>query len=375
MGTGFSCGGWRCVAALRSLSCDAGHWSIRHADSESRENTRKRADQPCEICVVDELCAHEWYERGVTRFFLALLALSACADPAVSPEPDPMGVDAGVTPSRPRVRLATFNVRRFFDTECQTGACTPTDYEEQATPQAFEARTAQLAQAILSLEADAVALEEVETQACLDALLLRLGPAMPFGVLGELGTPASVDVAVLSKTAIEKVVGHRRLVNLARADGSLTSFSRELLEVQVRAVDGTKVVLFAAHFRSKVSDDPGRRLAEAVATRVILDQRALDEPAALVVLGGDLNDSPGSPPLDALTLNGGLLRAAADLPVADQATYFFNGRGEAIDHLLQASTAAGAVVPRSAHVWKDGRGWGGSDHYALTADYELTSVP
>ena len=88
-------------------------------------------------------------------------------------------------------------------------------------------------------------------------------------------------------------------------------------------------------------------------------------------MAGDLNDFPGSPALEALTANGGLLRVAADLPAADQNTYVFNGRGEAIDHILQAVTPGGKAVPRSAVVWKESRGFAGSDHFALSADFDL----
>jgi endonuclease/exonuclease/phosphatase family metal-dependent hydrolase len=179
-------------------------------------------------------------------------------------------------------------------------------------------------------------------------------------------------VAILSKTPIDSVTGHRDLERLVRPDGSRTNFSREFLEAHVRASDGTEVVLFAAHFRSKVMDDPGRRLAEAQVSRRIVTDVAAALPTALVLMAGDLNDGPGTPTLDALVANDGLLRAAADLPVANQVTYVFNGRGEAIDHILQAVTPAGTLVPRSAVVWKDTRGFAGSDHFALTADFEIT---
>ena len=300
-----------------------------------------------------------------------LLVLAGCAAPTA------LSDDAGVDqPAPTRVRVATFNVRRFFDTTCQSGACGPGDFEAVLTAQAFDARATELAQALTALEADVVSLQEVENQACLDALLGKLTQVFPHGALGETGAPASMDVAVLSRTPLEQVLGHRAQERLTRPDGSTTTFSRELLEAHVRASDGTEVVLFAAHFRSKVSDDPGRRLAEAQATRRVLAALAEANPGALVLLGGDLNDTPGSPPLDALTAEpGGLRRAAEDLPEAAQATFVFNGQGQAIDHLLQAVTPAGALVPRSARVWKAGRGYGGSDHAALTADYQLSPPP
>jgi len=297
-----------------------------------------------------------------TPLAIVVLAVAACREPADVPIDADDGRD---------VRVATFNVRRFFDTVCDSGACEGGDYEVQPTQAYFDTRADQLADAIARLGADVVALQEVETQACLDALLARLATAMPYGVLGEIHTAASVDVAVLSKTPIETVIGHRTAEPLTRPDGTTTVFSRELLEVHVHADTGAKVVVFAAHFRSKVNDDPGRRLAEAQVASRVVNTRAVDSPDALVILGGDLNDVPGSPPLDALTVDGGLVRVADDLPPAQQVTYVFNGRGQILDHLLLAPTPAASRVPRSTLVFKDGAGWGGSDHFALTSELRV----
>ena len=296
------------------------------------------------------------------------LGLLACRSPDGAGEA-PLDAPDGL-----HVRAATFNVRRFFDTVCESGTCEGGDYEALASPAVFEARADQIAQAIRGLGADVVALEEIETQACLDALVRRLGDVLPHGVLGEIATPASVDVAVLSRTPLERVTGHRAAEVLTRPDGTTTEFSRELLEVEVR-IEGAPVVMFAAHFRSKVNDDPGRRLAEAQAARRLVLARAAAAPGALVVLGGDLNDVPGSPPLTALTADGGLVRVGDDLLEGEQATYVYAGRGQAIDHLLLAPSAAAVRVPRAARVWRgDGDdGYGGSDHFALTAEFRFTA--
>ena len=269
-----------------------------------------------------------------------------------------------------RVRVATFNVRRFFDTVCESNSCNEDDYEEQPSPVTFDARAAQLADAIIRLDADVISLQEIETKACLDALLARL-PGMPYGVIGEINTVASVDVAVLSKTPLDKVTGHRDQHPLTLPDGRILQFSRELLEVQVRASDGTKIVMVAAHFKSKSADDPARRLAEAQVSSQVINAIGAAEPDALVVLGGDLNDTPDSPPLTALTVDGGLVRVADDLAVSAQATYRYAGTGQAIDHLLITPSAAAWRVPRSSRVWRDTSGWGGSDHAALTSEFLL----
>ena len=290
-----------------------------------------------------------------------MLVLAACRTPVATVEVD---AETGT-----RVRVATFNVRRFFDTVCESNSCNEDDYEEQASPTYFDARAAQLAEAITLLDADVISLQEVETKVCLDALLLRLSDVMPYGVLGEINTAASVDVAVLSKTPIDKVTGHRDQNPLDLPDGRVLMFSRELLEVHVRASDGTAIVMFAAHFKSKSSDDPARRLAEAQVSSRIINALAAAEPSALVVLAGDLNDTPDSPPLAALTVDGGLVRVADDLQESQQATYRYAGRGQAIDHLLISPSSAIWRVPRSSRVWRDATGWGGSDHAALTSEF------
>lgn len=297
-----------------------------------------------------------------------LFALSAlfvaCEAPAVAPDAG-SAADAGVPE---RVRVTTFNAHLFFDTVCESSSCGGSAFEQAPTQAAFDAQADQLAATIRGFEADVVLLQEVETQASLDALASRLADVFPSAVLGEIGTPGSVDVAVLARQPIAGVTTHRMTAVLFRPDGTRTSFSRELLEVEL--AHSQPVVVFAAHFRSKNNDDPGRRLAEAQVSRQLAQATAAAKPTALVVLGGDLNDTPGSPPIDALEADGGLLRVASELATDEQATYVFNGRGEAIDHLLEASTPARYLVG-SARVDRLPRSTSGSDHWPLSADFVL----
>jgi predicted extracellular nuclease len=128
------------------------------------------------------------------------------------------------------------------------------------------------------------------------------------------------------------------------------------------------VIAFSAHFRSKSSDDPGRRFAEAVAARDIVATVATDNPDALVVFGGDLNDTPGSEPIAALDEK--LVRPSLGLPNDTIATYFFEGTGEPIDHLYTSS--ATHIVAGTFAVDKDpgSRTFAGSDHAAVHADFD-----
>ena len=329
------------------------------------------------------LQAGRWLLVGL---WLALAGSAGCVEgqsfAPQSPELPPGTSEDGGSPSdagsgQPEpaagtVRIAAFNVHRFFDTVCDSGSCGGTAYEELPTLQAFTAKAERLARAIASMKAGVVLLSEVETQAGLDALQARL-PGYSTAVLGEIGTPASVDVAVLSRYPLREVRRHRAQRILIRPDGTATQFSRELLEVRlgVEGIEGAELVVFAAHFRSKVDDDPGRRYAEAQASRDILTAAAAEHPTALVVLGGDLNDVPGSPPLDALESGGALLRVSRDMPLEEVGTIWFQGASLAIDHLYRARDGSGLDVPGSFRVVRDapGSGLGGSDHAAIQADF------
>ncbi|GMT96655.1 endonuclease/exonuclease/phosphatase family protein [Corallococcus caeni] len=320
--------------------------------------------------------------RSSLALWGAVLALAGCdGQPAQSlavpdagscvqgncPQPDS---GTPPVPDGPHVRIAAYNVHRLFDTVCATGSCGGSNYEELPTEAEFAAQVDQLGRAITALNADIVMLEEVETQASLDGLLSRV-PQFMYSRLGETYSAASVDVAVLSRFPITEVRSHQSQY-IYRPDGSATRFSRDLLEVHLD-VDGAHVIVFAAHFRSKVNDDPGRRVAEAYASRSILLESVKEFPSALVVMGGDLNDVPGSEAINAL--DEVLLRVARDRPESDTWSYVYSGRGQAIDHLYLAPGGGGTYVPGSFRVARDGDGYGGSDHRAVYADFALTTPP
>ena len=259
-------------------------------------------------------------------------------------------------------RIATFNVRRFFDTVCNSGNCDGDAFESVNSEAEFNFKANQLTTAIDNLGADAIMLQELETQACLDAIMERT-TVFDFGELGETGGTGSLDVAVLSRGERTKVVSHKG-VQLARPGGGTTSFTRDFLEVHANH-NGETLVLFSAHFKSKRNDDPQRRLAEAMgANDIMLDVQA-SNPDALIVLGGDLNDDPGSAPIDALD--------AGDVTVLSEPevyTYSYLDVRQQIDHLAVTDYGAGYYVDGTLAAVDDGSGsYGSSDHAALIAEF------
>lgn len=283
-----------------------------------------------------------------------------------------IGVDAARLPPPPldAARVVAFNVRRFFDETCDTGRCGGADdYEVTATASEIDARADTIARALASLRADVLLLEEIETAPLLDELADRMPGGTWSRVLGEIGDPGSVDVAVASAFPIKSVKRHRDRV-LTRPDGTFTNFAREFLEVHLD-VRGAEAVVFVAHFRSKAGDDPGRRLAEAQGARDIVGGVAAAQPDALVLLGGDLNDEPGSPPLLALEEGGALVRVSAGLPLEAIGTFTYGGKLQAIDHFYLAKGSLSRYVRETFRTVRDAgaRGLAGSDHAAIVADY------
>jgi predicted extracellular nuclease len=267
------------------------------------------------------------------------------------------------------ITIATFNVRRLFDTVCDSGQCGAGAFEVVPSQAAFDAQVEELARGISLLDADVVLLQEIENQAALDALVQALDGRYPSAVIGETDFAASVDVAILSAIPID-YVGRHAEEPIPLPGGGTTWFTRELLEVQFE-VDGVRVAIFDAHFKSKNDDDPQRRLAEAMAAEAVVTARAEELSGGLVIFGGDLNDTPGSPPLEALEADMSLHRVASDLD--SDATYEWNGTPQALDHLyVSLAASGGSYTPNSAEVLGEpGEGWAGSDHSALRATFEL----
>jgi uncharacterized protein len=309
-----------------------------------------------------------------TCLVLSLFLCFGCtveeASPALEVDAAMVEVDAFAAEAL-EVKVATFNVKQFFDTNCDSGRCTAQSFELLPTSSEFDAKSRQLVQGITSLNADVVLLQEIETELCLNALKELLGDRYQTAFLGETNGSASLDVGVLSTLPLLQTVSHQDdTIPLIGQQGN-TYFTRDLLEVHLD-LEGELLIVFSAHFRSKYPpDDPAQRLAEASAARDIVTVAAQSNPEALVVLGGDLNDVPGSAPINALEDGGSLQRIASELG-AEAATYIYRGQGQAIDHLYFARNGSGAYVPGSARVIRNSeRGLAGSDHSALLGTFSI----
>ena len=92
------------------------------------------------------------------------------------------------------------------------------------------------------------------------------------------------------------------------------------------------------HWKSKAGDESvnaPRRLEQARSIAAIVQERLDDDPAAHVIVLGDLNDFYDGPALELLTAAPlGLVNTLSYLAPSDRYTYIYNGASQALDHIL-----------------------------------------
>ncbi len=230
------------------------------------------------------------------------------------------------------VSVATFNVQRLFDEECDSGQCDADDFEEVISTLSINSKVDRIQRALMSIDADVIVLQEIEKKELLDRVLEGMESEYPTAIFGETNFAASLDVAVISRGDYIKHVKHRGTV-LQTQTGGTEKFAREFLEVHVE-IEGQEVIVFGAHFISKrTSNSAPRRWAEGNGAGEIASKVAAENPEALVVIAGDLNDTPDSAPLTAMCSHGcemPSLKVSAD----KYYTHVFYGERAILDHVV-----------------------------------------
>lgn len=267
--------------------------------------------------------------------------------------------------------LASYNIENFFDTVLGPGD------DKDSTPSAkeYQMRLAKVSAAIATyLNAPTIlGVEEAENLAVLNDIIGQpaLAPFHYQALLIPGLDPRGINVALLYRSDRVGVIGDATTFNecvvlnddaypppsdpfgardyCTTPDGQAGNwlFPRPPLVVHLatRRADGSggsqPLVVIVNHLKSKTGNDPEnknyttRRTREAASLARYVDGLVRDGDANVAVVG-DLNDFPGTPPLDALTTGttpGSSLRdvvAEANPPY----TYVFAGQSEILDHIL-----------------------------------------
>lgn len=324
--------------------------------------------------------------------FLTALAQGACtregtamdgASPAPDaapasdgvPAPDSAGsLDVTLGPTV-KVKLVTFNVRNFFDEVDD-----PVKQDDLPSAAAVADKLGAIGEALRTLDADIVALQEVENRELLTRL--RDGELAALGYtdvrLLEGNDPRGIDVALLSRFPVPQAISHvKDRFQGVDGDTSYYAFSRDCLEATVEPSPGRRLVLLINHLRAHdtgtaAAEADARRYAQANRVREIAEEALRANPEANLAVVGDLNDPPGSKTLALLAQRTPPLHdVTTELPQADRYSTIYAGKKELVDYILvspglRADLTAGGVTIRHENVFD-----ALSDHFPVVAEFIL----
>lgn len=201
------------------------------------------------------------------------------------------------------------------------------------------------AKAIRELNADILALQEVESLETLDRFHSQWLASKPYAHRMVIDTmdPRHIDVGLLSRHPITAVRSYRHRRNKA---GTSSLFSRDCMEVDID-VEGKSLTLYINHFLSmmKGREESHERRAEQVkAVADILDARweKKKHKGNFIVLG-DFNDYVDKDTsLKPLVKHPHLENVLDRLPADERWTHYWAGGGEyrQLDYLLVSKTLA-----------------------------------
>jgi len=319
---------------------------------------------------------------SLARLIASVLALAACRDDAAPPtsaatsgqggddgdggrSPGTGGGGAGA-PGGP-IKVLNWNVRNMFDTKKDS-----TDEGEDVPTQAqYDFKMDKVVTVLQAAAPQVVVLAEIENQSVLDDLATRIGPQYIARELIEGNDPRGIDVAVVSTIAFDQVVSHKDERFAVEGTTAPTfNFTRDCPEFHM-TIGGRHVVFLAIHLRSKLGDEGAdKRLAEGQRARAIANGLLAADPNAAVILLGDFNDVPGSPPIEAVRAPEPAFLSATDfVPEADRWTFNFQGNRELIDHQLSNPNAAALLDQASVVIDRSPPAQSASDHSPLSAVY------
>ncbi|MBK9265761.1 MAG: endonuclease/exonuclease/phosphatase family protein [Polyangiaceae bacterium] len=274
-----------------------------------------------------------------------------------------------VVPNDPLpLRVLNWNVHNLENDKDDSGA----PGETIVSAAEYAAHRKAVGSVITLLDPDVAVLQEVENKAVLDDLNeTELGGKYVASSLVDGNDYRGVDIAVLSKFPIDSAVSHKSdAFPLNGTQGPNYYYARDCAEIHI-SFNGRKMVFLGVHFKAKSNDDPIQRLAEAQHTRAIADGLAKEDPSRAIVILGDFNDTPDSPPYLAVRGDGTTqyVDITQSMPAANRWTYEFQGKLELIDHQFASPILAPMLDAASVTIRHGADVDDASDHAPVIATY------
>ena len=271
------------------------------------------------------------------------------------------------------LRSATYNVWEAFD-EFEDPVV---DDDTSKSPESYEAAAA----VIKSLQADVVALQEVETTASLESLLAyhELGKEFPHRVLLSGPDRRGMNVALLSRYPVRNQILHTDRVIGWRYGRPLSS-RRGMLQADLALPNNQTLRVYVNHLpslRGRTRENEFQQYLEASACHDIVAQQTRAYPVDYQVVLGDFNAREKSRTMSLLTEKRAYPRlhnTSTGLPYSyghrfNDPTHWLCGR---IDHILVDDALKKRHL--ASHVVRHPKEKEASDHLPVTADFELPSA-
>jgi endonuclease/exonuclease/phosphatase family metal-dependent hydrolase len=200
------------------------------------------------------------------------------------------------------IRLATYNMLNFFDAEDDPNLQGEFDDIKMVTP---PERCRELAAAIKTIDADIIALQEVESLEALTWFRDTYLPECNYTYLAskDVGYYRGVECSVMSRFPIvdQKVWLNESLDHVKREgigwapkpnDAAHLTFQRSPLMVTIQINDGYRLTVFSVHHKAGGRDFMYHREAEALRIVELIDELRAADPKRNIVVMGDFNSAP-----------------------------------------------------------------------------------
>ena len=274
------------------------------------------------------------------------------------------------------LRIATYNVENLYDRYDDPYSSKDSRVDQDTSPKSARELYA-LSKVIKSVNADIIALQEVENRGFLNEFnnsYLR-DLKYKYVVLIEANSSKTtrgrgIDVAVLSRVPVYSATTFQYYkFPLNKKKNSTATFSRDFLHVKLMPENFPTINLFVLHPISRRGGVYAhyRRIAEAKgAAAVIIDMLGKEE-NPWIVIAGDFNDIPTSESLKTyLNIPGIPLKR---IPAFDskKKTFTWYSKGDSyppsiLDHILVSKPVEEALASTTAEIWNDKTAASASDH-------------
>ncbi len=259
------------------------------------------------------------------------------------------------------IRLAAYNMENIFDDKDDPAISGDIDDKAMTTK---PERLANLAATIKKLDADVLAVEEIESKEALTAFRDQYLKGLGYDYIASVdaGDRRGIEQSVLSRIPIDKVENwpeqriddqepKRTGEGFAPAKGELPKrWARSPLVVDLKTKDGYQLELFVLHHKSGADFDVQREL-EALEIIEMAKARLAANPTLNLAIMGDFNATPTKKSVK-LYMEAGFVNAYTKRfdPKAPSETYITHATHRAIDFIFMSDGLAADAIDRTFFV-------------------------